>query len=285
MIGEVKAPHKQHSSLRLLQQKNDAIGIIDTGVGGLTVMKQIMQVLPNENLIYFGDTARVPYGGKSQDTIIRYSIENAVFMMQHQIKMLVIACNTICAYALEKLRQIFNIPIVGVIAPGAKKAVQVTKNEHITVLGTKATINSGKYTREIQELLPTSTVFSIACPLFVPLVEEQFLSHQATRYVIREYLKPLKSQNIDTLLLGCTHYPLIQDLIREEVEDHIRIIDSATTCAEEVALTLNDLSLCSEREDATYRYYVSDDPQKFRTTGKAFLGNEIHKVEAISSYF
>lgn len=265
--------------------KKGAIGIIDTGVGGLTVMKQIMNALPNESLIYFGDTARVPYGGKSRETIIRYSIENVIFMMQKNIKMLVIACNTISAYALEKLKQIFNIPIIGVISPGAKRAAQVTTKERITVIGTKATINSGEYTREIQSLLPTSTVFSIPCPLFVPLVEEQFFSHQATRLIIREYLQPLKQQKVDTLLLGCTHYPLIQHIIREEVDQEITIIDSATTCAEEVAATLNNLSLQSDNNRPQYMYYVSDDPLKFRMTGKTFLGNDIHKVEAISSYY
>lgn len=256
-----------------------AIGMFDSGVGGLTVMKQIMHALPKESIVYFGDTARVPYGGKSDKTIVRYSIENAVFLMEQDIKLMVVACNTSSAYALDKLQQIFNIPVIGVIKPGAEKAVQMTRNGHIAVLGTKATINSGEYQKEIARLLPSAKVEAIACPLFTPLVEEHFISHEATKLIVREYLAPLLSKNIDTLLLGCTHYPLLRSVIEDEMGKNVAIVDSAITCAEKVSHMLSYLQLHSLDISPKYRYYVSDDPEKVKILGQKFLGMPLDLVE------
>lgn len=262
-----------------------SIGMFDSGVGGLTVMQQMVKTLPNEPIVYFGDTARLPYGEKSRETIIRYTIESSIFLMQQNIKALVIACNTATTYALEKLQQIFNIPVIGVIAPGAERAVQVTRNRQIAVLGTRGTVRSGIYQREIQRHLPDAKVTSIACPLFVPLVEEHLVTHPATRLIVKEYLAPLHDTEIDTILLGCTHYPLLRHLIEEEFGPNISIVDSAATCAAKVSEILTSLMLHNQSANSSpYRYYVSDDPQKFQILGKNFLGMPLDHVEAVSLF-
>lgn len=263
-----------------------AIGMFDSGLGGLTVMQQILHALPQEKIIYFGDTARVPYGGKSGETIIRYSIENTIFLMEQNIKMLVIPCNTATAYALEKLRQVFNIPVIGVIEPGAEKAVQVTRNGRIAVLGTKATISSGIYEKEIHKRLPRAYVESIACPLFVPLVEEMYVSHPAAKLIVKEYLAPLRNKDVDTILLGCTHYPLLRQLIEEELGEQVTIVDSAVTCAETVSAYLGTHQMQAQRSETQpqHQYFVSDDPEKFRSLGSAFLGMPLHNVKAASLF-
>ena len=186
-----------------------SIGLFDSGIGGLTVLQQLVRALPDENYVYFGDTARLPYGEKSRETIIRYSIENSIFLLDKNIKMLVIPCNTATAFALEKLQKIFSVPVVGVIEPGAERAVEVSKNERIGVLGTRGTIYSQSYQKAILKINPSAFVLPIACPLFVPLVEENYVAHPSARLIVQEYLRPLKDQFIDTLLLGCTHYPLL----------------------------------------------------------------------------
>ncbi len=244
------------------------------------MMRQAIQALPHEHFIYFGDTARVPYGDKSHDTIVRYSIENTSFLLSHKIKLLVVACNTASAYAIEHLRQKFSIPIIDVIEPAVEQAVQQTKEQKIAVLGTKATISSGIYQKRIAEKLPKAEVLSLACPLLVPLVEENFLTHPATRMILREYLLPVKEHRIDTLILGCTHYPLLSDLIDEELGGSVTILNSAQACTKEVVERLErehlktDLFLKGKRE-----YYVSDDPEKFRGVGESFLGISIDRVE------
>lgn len=260
------------------------IGIFDSGVGGLTVMRQLMHVLPNEHMIYFGDTARIPYGGKSQETIIRYSIENAIFLLEQKIKLLVIACNTATAAALPKLTQIFNIPIVGVIEPGAEKAVSVAKGGTIAVLATKATIESKAYQKEIHRLLPNCNVISIACPLFVPLVEEGFLNHPSTSLIVQEYLKPLKNASVDTVLMGCTHYPLLQSLIQQELGAHVSIVDSASTCAAKVSDLLARHRMQASMQKPTYRYFVSDDPDKFRVLGEKLFGTPLKDIASYKHY-
>jgi len=267
-------------------KQNQAIGIFDSGIGGLTVMQELMKRLPHEPLIYFGDTARLPYGEKSPEAIIRYSIENAIFLMEQNIKLLVIACNTASAFALEKLQKIFSIPILGVIEPGAENAVQSTRNQHIAVLGTKGTIKSGVYQREIEKKMPKARVVSIACPLFVPLVEERFFHHPAARLIVKEYLAPLHEQKVDTVLLGCTHYPLLKQLIMEELPSSLVIVDSASTCAEKVADILKLHHLANATDQKPYhRYFVSDDPKKFQSLGTDFLGSPIDHVEHLSSGF
>jgi glutamate racemase len=264
-----------------------SIGMFDSGLGGLTVMQQVMRILPNEKIIYFGDTARVPYGSKSSETIVRYSIENAIFLMEKNIKVLVIACSTASACAMDKLQQIFNIPVIGAIEPGVERALEVTKNGRIAVLGTKATINSGIYQREIQRHRPDAFVKAIACPLFVPLVEERFASHPVAKLIVKEYLASLHQENIDTIVLGCTHYPLLHQLIKEELGDGVTIVDSAITCAEKVDAVLETHQIYSEHTEEQqkhHQYFVSDDPEKFRALGQEFLGMPLERVEAASLF-
>lgn len=266
-----------------MSKKAHSIGVFDSGVGGLTVMKELIKALPHEHLVYFGDTARVPYGEKSPDTILRFSIENSIFLMEQNIKLLVIACNTACAQAYDKLQQLLNIPVVGVIEPGAKKATQVTRRERIAVLGTKSTIQSGAYQRAIKRHLPDASITAVACPLFVPLVEEHFLSHDATRLIVKEYLAPLKVQQVDTVLLGCTHYPLLRPLIQEELGPDVQVVDSGTTCADQVSsLLLHNQLQSPHAQSGTQRYFVSDDPDKFRLLGSRF-GMALDKVEVAST--
>lgn len=260
--------------------KTKAIGIFDSGIGGLTVMKEIMEKLPNEKLIYFGDTARVPYGDKSPETILRYSIENSIFLMEYQVKMLVIACNTASAYAVNKLKQILKIPVIDVVSPGADKAVSCTKNNKIAVLATRATTQSGVYPLEIKKRKPEAEVYSVACPLLVPLIEEHYFDHVATRLIIRDYLAPLKNTEIDTLLLGCTHYPLLRNLIQEEIGPEVVLIDSASSCAEYVAVHLEREELHSNLDQSpNHAYFASDYPEKFKVHGTKFLGRDILQVE------
>jgi len=262
---------------------NQPIGVFDSGVGGLTVMKELVSVLPHEPIIYFGDTARLPYGDKSPETIIKYSLENAEFLLEKKIKLLVVACNTSTAYALGHLRDLLNIPVVGVIEPGAKRAVSVTQNKHIVILGTKATINSQAYEREIKARLPGAIVTALACPLFVPLVEERFVDHPAAKLVVEEYFQRLQALDYDTVLLGCTHYPILKNLIQQALKPGVTIVDSALTCAETVREMLDAsgmLNTFSEESSGTiYKFYASDDTEKFRLMGSDFLGCPISYVE------
>lgn len=256
-----------------------SIGVFDSGVGGLTVVQKLFQVLPGEHIVYFGDTARVPYGGNSPDTIVRYSLENTCFLMEHDIKLLVVACNTSSSCAIDHLRRFANIPVVEVIEPSVEGAVQATRNKRIGVIGTKATIGSGVHQKQILALLPEAKVFPAACPLLVPLVEERFASHQASRLIVREYLKPLLAENIDTLILGCTHYPLLRDIIEEEAGPDVAIVDPALTCAEKVSHSLKAKNLQRQANQAPkHRYFVSDDPEKFRLIGREFLGMPLEHV-------
>lgn len=259
--------------------KHQAIGIFDSGVGGLTVMKQIVHLLPNEDLIYFGDTARLPYGDKSPETIISYSFENAAFLQEHQIKVLVVACHTASAYALADLQAKLQIPVIGVIEPGAKKAVSVTKNRRIAVLGTKGTIKSAVYQRAIERYLTDSFVLPIPCPLLVPLVEENFINHPATRMILKEYLSQIKAVDIDTVLLACTHYPLLKEIIQEEVGDTVTVVDSSSICAENLYSLLEENDFLNDKIDPSYRYFVSDDPAKFSNLASTFFGRTVENVE------
>lgn len=245
-------------------------------------MRAIKEKCPKESLIYFGDTARVPYGNKSPDTIRRYSVENSIFLMEREIKALVIACNTASAYAVKKVRGILNIPVIDVIEPGAERAASVTQSKKIAVLGTKGTIQSGAYQEEIQKRLPGAEVIGIPCPLLVPLVEERFLNHPATELILREYLKPLQNSRVDTLLLGCTHYPVLKQMIAKELGNTIQIVDSATTCAEKLAEILKKYDIETTEEKPSIEFFVSDDPAKFQDIGPSFYGAPITHVEAIT---
>jgi glutamate racemase len=271
----------------MISQSSKPIGMFDSGVGGLTVMQQLMHRMPQERIVYFGDTARLPYGDKSPEMIVRFSLENTALLQQHDIKLLLIACNTASAYAAEAIRSQLSVPIVEVIQPGARQAANVTKNQRIAVLGTKGTIRSGIYQKEIQRIMPSAKVFGIACPLFVPLVEEEFIYHPVAKLIVKEYLTPLKDLHVDTILLGCTHYPLLQKLIQNEMEN-ATIINSATCCAEEVEKLLREKGLLASQSEPIseqYRYLVSDDPEKFRHIGEAFLGHTIPYVEMIDFFY
>lgn len=252
------------------------IGIFDSGLGGLTVMREIMTLLPEEDIVYFGDTARVPYGNKSAETVIRYAHEISNFLMDQNIKLLVIACNTASAHALQSVQEQLPIPVIGVIQPGAAQAVVVSKTKRIAVLATRSTIRSRAYQSAIVSLCPKAEVLSIPCPLFVPLVEEDFLQHQATKLIIREYLGPLHAE-VDTVLLGCTHYPLMKKQIQEEL-GAMSIVDSATTCAQRVKKVLEEQDQLNEKRSSDPQFFVSDDPDRFQKMSSQFLGSPIAQV-------
>lgn len=247
--------------------KNAPVGVFDSGVGGLTVAREISRQLPNENIIYFGDTARVPYGSKSQNTIIRFSEQIIRFLKTKQVKAIVIACNTASALALDAVRDEFDIPILGVVIPGARAAVEATGNKKVGVVGTDATVQSRMYTKIIQGMAPDITVIEKACPLFVPLVEEGFKEHQVTREVIEYYLEPMRSTDIDTMILGCTHYPLLRSKIREYMGDKIQIVNPAYETAKDLKQLLQERDMENDGktvQHSRYAFYVSDAAEKFR---------------------
>jgi glutamate racemase len=249
-------------------------------MGGLTVVREMISQLPNESIIYFGDTARVPYGPKSPDTVVRYSREIASYLKDEGVKALVVACNTATAHALPVLREEFDLPIVGVIEPGARAAVSATQTKRVGVIGTAGTIRSRAYEKEIKRLLPDAEVTAQACALFVPLVEEGWIDTEATRAIARNYLAPLVSAEVDTLVLGCTHYPLMKTVIGNVVGRDVRLIDSAHETAREAGRVLRANSLENETpNDARYRFIASDAPDTFLSLGLRFLGSAIDRVE------
>jgi glutamate racemase len=259
------------------------IGVFDSGMGGLTVVREMMSQLPNESIIYFGDTARVPYGPKSPDTVLRYSREITSFLKGEGVKALVVACNTATAHALPALRREFDMPIVGVIEPGARAAAAVTKTKRVGVIGTAGTIKSRAYEKEIRKLLPDVEVTAQACALFVPLVEEGWLDSEVTRAVARNYLAPIVSAEVDTLVLGCTHYPLMKTVIGNVVGRQVRLIDSAHETARQAGEVLRSRGLENETPDgARYRFIASDAPDTFLSLGQRFLGSPIDRVETLT---
>ena len=258
---------------------NKPIGVFDSGIGGLTVLKEIRHHLPEENLIYFGDEARFPYGIKSAETVTRFSHEVAAYLMRMDIKMLVVACNTATACALGSLRDGLPIPVVGVLMPGAYAASRATKTGRVGVIGTEGTVKSGVYSRLIQNIRPGTEVFAKACPLFVPLVEEGRLSGKITSLIAEEYLTPLKAENIDTLVLGCTHYPLLKAIIGEVMGGGVSLIDSAHETAQEVMRVLDKHGLRNSGAGSEIRYFVTDAPERFKAVGERFLGYQIPGVE------
>jgi glutamate racemase len=264
-------------------KSSQPIGIFDSGVGGLTVLKELRRILPEEDLIYLGDTARVPYGTRSPKTVIRYSERNAEFLVKMGIKLLVVACNTSSSVSLEVLRSKNAIPVIGVIEPGAKKALELTKNGIIGVIGTEATIRSQAYQETIKRLAQGQKVQVIgqACPLLVPLVEEGWIDDPITKEVTRRYLSPLLEKGIDVLVLGCTHYPLLEKVIMEVVGPSVTLINSAKETAEEVKKVLEALNLKRERGIGKTTFYVTDNPEKFRHLGELFLGERPEEVEEI----
>ncbi len=256
-----------------------SIGIFDSGFGGLTVMRAIRTLLPHEHIIYFGDTARLPYGSKSPDTILRYSRENATFLKDLGVKVLVIACHTACSVALEQLRESLDIPIIGIIEQGVEEIARISRTGQIAVLGTRATISSGVYQQHLHKKIPTANIHLISCPLFVPLVEEGYIDHPLTDLAVQEYLRPLKMQAVDAVLLGCTHYPLLHSMIQKELGPDVFLIDPADTCAAKTKeILIEHLLLNETQEHPDYQFYVSDDPEKFRLHGKNFLNYPIEHV-------
>ena len=259
-----------------------AIGIFDSGIGGLTVLKEIVAKLPDENIIYLGDTARVPYGIRSAETVTRYSFENTQFLLAQEIKMLVVACNTASAISLESVRKEFPLPVIGVLDPGARAAVRTTKSRKVGVIGTEATIKSGAYEKAIKKLAPDVDVHSLACPLFVPLAEEGWTDNDVAELVARKYLASLQGTGIDTLVLGCTHYPLLKTVIGKAIGPGITLIDSATETAKEVADVLEKLKWRGNGTgEGIRKYYVTDTPVRFEQIGKRFLGDSMLRAEQV----
>nr|MBU1328875.1 glutamate racemase [Candidatus Omnitrophota bacterium] len=260
--------------------KNKPIGIFDSGVGGLTVVKQIFKRLPDEEIVYLGDTARVPYGTKSPETIKRFAVENADFLMRFKVKLIVVACNTVSSTSLDILREKFSIPIVGVIKPGAEKAVQITRNNKVGVIGTYATVRSKAYEKEIKHFSKDVEVASKACPLFVPLVEEGWLKEEITFSIVKKYLKPLMAKKIDTLILGCTHYPLLKSVISKAAGKEVKIVDSASSVADEVHNILMSFgALRKSAKTPRHRFFATDAVEHFARVGEKFLGAKISKAK------
>jgi glutamate racemase len=261
------------------ERSSAPIGVFDSGLGGLTVAHEIMRQLPSESLIYFGDTARVPYGPKSPDTVRRYSREISAFLLEQGVKAIVVACNTATAHALPTLRDELDVPVIGVVEPGARAAVRATRTGHIGVIGTAGTIRSQAYVRAIHSETPDVRVTALACPLFVPIVEEGWTNHEAAHLIAEEYLAPFVKDPIDTLVLGCTHYPLLKSVIGEIIGRSVRLIDSAEETALDARRMLAANDLAAGDGDADYRFIASDDPQQFLTLGRRFLGSAIERVE------
>lgn len=263
------------------------IGIFDSGVGGLTVLKEIIRAVPQEDTIYFGDTARVPYGTKSPATVIRYAEEITAFLVKRDIKLLVVACNTASAVALDELKKHYSIPIVGVIEPGARRAAAMTRTGKVGVIGTEGTIKSSAYAKAIKRINPEIEVLTRACPLFVPLAEEGWVDNDVARMTAHCYLDGLREAGVDTLVLGCTHYPLLKGVIAEVMGPEVKLVDSAEETARTVAEILRiQGALRPETEQGNHHYFVTDVPAGFIRVGNRFLGGRLGDVhqESLEEY-
>ncbi|MBE2227495.1 MAG: glutamate racemase [Ignavibacteria bacterium] len=260
------------------------IGVFDSGVGGLTVVKELNRLLPNERIIYFGDTGRVPYGNKSKETIVHYSLQVAYFLMKKKIKMLVVACNTASSVSLPTLKRHFHIPVIGVIDPGARAAIENTKSNKVGVIGTLGTVRSNAYKKALRKIKSSVNVFQEPCPLFVHLAEDGWNRNKIAQMISDEYLKPMKARKVDTLILGCTHYPLLKDVIQTSVGNKVELIDSGRETAKEVQRILEKKDLLNHHKmnDKNHSvFYVSDFPHKFKEVSQRFLSKElkyVHKV-------
>ena len=258
------------------------LGVFDSGIGGLTVARAVFERVPHESVIYFGDTARVPYGPKSPETVRRYAGEILAYLLGRGVKALVVACNTITAQALDYLGERSPVPLVGVIDPGARAAVQATRTGKIGVIGTAGTIASGAYERAIKRLRPDAAICVQACPLFVPLVEEGWFDHGATELIAREYLAPIQRAGADALVLGCTHYPLLKPLLARVLGPGVTLVDSAEETAKVVAAEIAQRGLeASPDARPTHRFVVSDDEPHFRKVGARFLGEKLKHVDVV----
>lgn len=272
--------------IKIVMDKNAPIGVFDSGVGGLTVAREIMRQIPNERIVYFGDTARLPYGSKSKDNIIKYSRQIIRFLQTENVKAIVVACNTASALALDEMQQEFDLPIIGVVKPGAKVAAETTKNKRIGLIGTDSNIRSGVYTKHIKSLRPDVCVFEKACPLFVPLVEEGWLHDSITEQVAERYLSGLKEKEIDTLIMGCTHYPLIRSTLGKIMGDNVNLVNPAYETAIELKNLLNRDNLANrcviDSPSSMYRFYVSDAEEKFKEFANSILPFDITMTKQIN---
>lgn len=258
------------------------IGVFDSGIGGLTVLNEIMEQLPSEDIIYFGDTARIPYGTRSQDTVKKYAFQCIKFLLSKDIKAIVIACNTASAVALKDAIKSFNIPIIGVIEPGAKASIESTKNNKIGIIGTSGTINSESYQRYIRRKNNSMEVIGVSCPLFVQIVEEGWEDTDVAMLTAEKYLMELKEHNIDTLVLGCTHYPILRYTLSKVMGKNVVLVNPAYETAKEVKNILAEKEMLREGiHNPKYEFYVSDDPEKFRRIGGNFLRREIHNIQKV----
>lgn len=258
---------------------HSSIGVFDSGIGGLTVVRALMERLPFENITYFGDTARVPYGVKSVETISHFTTQIAEFLLEKEVKLLIIACNTMAAVAAQVVRDLSPVPVLDVIDAGAAAAKD---GKRIGVIGTPTTINSNAYARAIHDYAPDSRIYSQACALFVPLVEEGWLEHEVTRLTAKEYLRPLLAEKIDTMVLGCTHYPLLKPLLHEVSGPGVRLVDSAEAMAEQAAAVLQEKGLANPGPTPPrYDFYVTDVPLRFQTIGERFLGRTLSNVHVV----
>lgn len=258
------------------------IGIFDSGLGGLTVVREVQRSMPAEDIIYFGDTARVPYGTKSKETVTRFSKENIEFLLKHDVKLVVVACNTASSLSLSSLVKSYDVPIIGVIKPGVDKALEVSKRAAIGVIGTRATVLSDAYAKFLNAARPALKVVSKACPLFVPLVEEGWLDKEITMNVARDYLDELKNQNVKTLILGCTHYPMLKPVIKKVMGNGVKLVDSACETARVIKETLEEKGLLSDnKKPSSYRYFVTDEPSTFKKVGEMFLGSKIKLIRRV----
>lgn len=272
----------------MANEKSNPIGVFDSGVGGLTVVKQLIKYLPHEDIVYFGDTARVPYGTKSAKAIEKFSVENALFLLRFSVKCIIVACNTSSSIALSLLKKSFKVPVIGVIEPGAREALAATRNSRIGVIGTSATIASKAYEVQLKRLAGCEfmekqsklKIFSQSCPLFVPLAEEGWLNDSVTKQVAIKYLSGFKKNNVDTLVLGCTHYPLLKSVIASVMGNNTRLVDSARQCAVEAERILYSEGLLNfKKAKGCLKFFVSDAPEKFAGLGRKFLGSSIKCIK------
>jgi glutamate racemase len=265
-----------------MAQRDGPIGVFDSGIGGLTVVRALMDRLPFEDIAYFGDTARVPYGIKSVATIRRFTAEITRFLLQRDVKMLIVACNTMAAVAADVVHGLAqDVPVLDVIEAGSRAALAHSVARRIGVIGTPTTINSNAYAQRMHALDPAVQVYSSACPLFVPLVEEGWLDHAVTRMTAREYLKPVLAEEVDSLVLGCTHYPLLKPLLKKVAGRNVRLIDSASTTADLAAERLQSLGLARGAGMPAHHFYVTDVPLRFQTIGERFLGRTLGAIEKV----
>ena len=254
------------------------IGVFDSGIGGLTVVRALLDHLPGQNIIYLGDTARTPYGSKSSDTIVKYCLNNTEFLIRHGAHIIVIACNTASSYAYDAVRSTFDVPVFEVIGPGSELAVQRSRSQRIGVIGTRATVASGIYQKRIRAIAPEAKVFMVPCPLLVPLVEEGWLRRPETAMIVRKYLAGLKTKQIDTLILGCTHYPVLRDLIQRKIGSRVKLVDSAEAIARQVSQYLeseDNASLSPISSQDQCRIYVTDTAEQFQKTAHFLLKKKV----------